>query len=30
MLYDDVMNDKDYVGFKSVTEDSELRKYIGR
>ena len=28
MLYDDVINDKDYVGFKSVTEDRELRKYI--
>jgi len=21
MLYNDVVNDKDYVGFKSVTED---------
>ena len=30
MLYDDVINDKGYVGFKSVTEDSELRKYIRR
>jgi len=30
MLYDDVINDKDYVGFKSVTEDWELRKYIRR
>jgi len=27
MLYDDVINDKDYVGFKRVTEDRELRKY---
>jgi len=27
MLYNDVVNDKDYVGFKSVTEDRELRKY---
>jgi len=25
MLYGDVINDKDYVGFKSVTEDTELR-----
>jgi len=24
MLYDDVINDKDYVGFKSVTKDREL------
>ena len=30
MLYDDVINDKDYVGFKSVTKDRELRKYIRR
>jgi len=30
MLYDDVINDKDYVGFESVTEDRELRKYIRR
>ena len=30
MLYDDVINDKDYVRFKSVTEDTELRKYIRR
>jgi len=30
MLHDDVINDKDYVGFKSVTEDRELRKYIRR
>jgi len=22
MLYDDVINDKDYVGFKSLTEDT--------
>jgi len=28
MPYDDVINDKDYVGFKSVTEDRQLRKYI--
>jgi len=27
MLYNDVVNDTDYVGFKSVTEDIELRKY---
>jgi len=27
MLYNDVVNDKDYVGFKNVTEDRELRKY---
>jgi len=26
MLYDDVLNDKNYVGFKRVTEDRELRK----
>ena len=26
MLYDDVINDKDYLGLKSVTEDRELRK----
>ena len=25
-----VINDKDYVGFKSVTENRELRKYITR
>ena len=30
MLCDDVINDKDYVAFKSVTEDRELRKYIRR
>jgi len=30
MLYDDVINDKDYVGFKRVTEDRELRKYNRR
>jgi len=30
VVYDDVINDKDYVGFKSVTEDRELRKYIRR
>ena len=30
MLYDDVINDKDYVGFKSVTDDRDLRKYIRR
>jgi len=30
MLYDDAINDKDYIGFKSVTEDRELRKYIRR
>ena len=30
MLYNDVMNDKDYVGFKSITEDRELRKYNRR
>jgi len=30
MLYDDVINAKDYVGFRSVTEDRELRKYIRR
>jgi len=27
MLYDDVINDKDCVGLKRVTEDRELRKY---
>jgi len=27
MLYDDLLNDNDYVGFKRVTEDRELRKY---
>jgi len=27
MLCDDVINDKDHVGFKSVTEDRELRKH---
>jgi len=27
MLYDDVISDKDYVGFKRATEDKELRKY---
>ena len=27
MLYDEVINDKDYVGFKRLTEDRELRKY---
>ena len=26
MLYDDVINNKDYVGFKRATEDRELRK----
>jgi len=30
MLYDDVINDKDYLGLKSVTEDRELRKYNRR
>jgi len=30
MLYDEVIYDKDYAGFKSVTEDRELRKYIRR
>jgi len=25
-----IINDKDCVGFKSVTEDRELRKYIRR
>jgi len=30
MSYDDVIYDMDYVGFKSVTEDKELRKYIRR
>jgi len=30
MLYDDVINDKDYVGLKRVTEDRELRKYHRR
>jgi len=30
MLYDDVIYDNDYVGFKNVTEDRELRKYIRR
>ena len=27
MQYDDVINDKDYVGFKRATEDRESRKY---
>jgi len=27
MLCDDVVNDKDYIGFKRATEDRELRKY---
>jgi len=27
MLYDDVINDKDYVGFKSVTEDRIKKVY---
>jgi len=30
MLYNDVMNDKNYVGFKRVTEARELRKYNRR
>ena len=30
MLYVDIVNDKDYVGFKRVTEDRELRKYNRR
>jgi len=30
MLHDDVIINKDYVGFKSVTEDRELRKYNRR
>jgi len=30
ILYDDVINDKDYVGFKSVTQDRALRKYNRR
>jgi len=30
MLFDNVINDRDYVGFKNVTEDGELRKYIRR
>ena len=30
MLYDDVINDKDNVGFKRATEDRELRKYNRR
>jgi len=30
MLYDDVINDKDYVGFKGATEDRELRKFNRR
>jgi len=25
-----VINDKHYIGFKSVTKDRELRKYIRR
>jgi len=29
MLYDDVINDKDYVGFKRATEDRESRMCIG-
>jgi len=27
MLYDDVINDKHYVGFKSVTEDRIKKVY---
>jgi len=27
MLRDDIINDKDYVGFKRATEDRKLRKY---
>jgi len=30
MLYNDVINAKDYVGFKRITEDRELRKYNRR
>jgi len=30
MLYDDVINDNDYVRFKRVTEDGELRQYNER
>jgi len=30
MLYDDIINDKDYVGLKRVTEDRELGKYHRR
>ena len=30
MLYDDVINDQDYVGLKRITEDRELRKYNRR
>jgi len=30
MLYDVVLNDKNYVGCKRVTEDRELRKYNRR
>jgi len=30
MLYDDVINVKDYVRFKRVTGDRELRKYNRR
>jgi len=28
MLYDDVINDNDYVGFKRATEDRELKSII--
>ena len=30
MLYDDEINDKDYVGLKMVTEDRESTKYDRR
>jgi len=30
MIYDALIDDKDYAGFKSVTEDIELRKNIRR
>jgi len=30
MLYDDVINDNDYVRFKRVTEDGELTQYNER
>jgi len=30
MLYDDLINENDYVGFKRATEDRELKKYNRR
>jgi len=30
VVYDDVINDKDYVGFKKAAEDRGLRRYNRR